>query len=120
MKTIYRLEYYGRGIYRSTPKNYTLRFYIKDMACEHSKKSHPGLYNDFPEKITKPLNDYYCAFNDINSLKKWFGKHLDYLLQHKYVKIKQLIVKDCLVSKSKKQIFYKKEDIIKKRIYEQR
>ncbi len=111
---IIRFEYgsSGVGIYADRDMKPSHYYQIRSITSDHMGDAHPTVHADF-DVFSR---DYYSAFPSVEAAKEWFGEDLDNLLKLKFVKIKKINVKECILGKSGKQVIFLKADIIAEKI----
>jgi len=88
---------------------------LQEMADKHDTIK-PVPLHDFDIRINE---DYFFACRNMTSLKRWFGKYFDYLLNETYeFAVFEYVVKEFIEGKSKKQVAFinDEENVISRRV----
>lgn len=107
---VYRIEKDGVGPYRNWDID------LIDMTGEdnvHNDSNHPSPWED--AEISSITMDYLCACPSLEKLREWFDGYLEILDENGF-NIYRIKVKKRILGKSKRQCFFKKEDIISKKV----
>lgn len=78
----------------------------------------PGMRTDFPMySSTDNTQDWYCAFDSLERLREWFGDWVDIMLNDGFV-VREYVVSLMVTGRSYKQVFFKCDSVIEKKIVE--
>ncbi len=88
---------------------------FKLMSRNHSKGKHPNIWDDLGMTDYSEINKHFCACPSLETLKKWFFRYNAFLLENNFV-IVAYELSNLVEGKSKKQVFFKRENIISKTI----
>jgi hypothetical protein len=118
MHTIYRIEHktekrnngIGYGPYNTVGSNINRNYsWIDNMLIKHSDDNHPSMRVDCIDLSN--LCNFYCAFESIIALKKWFKGFLTHLKKNNFVIVKYE-VSEYVNSFSNLQLFFDFRNVI--------